>query len=167
MFLSNSWKNSGFLISLFLMVEKFNWFPFVMSPKFNGSFLVSVSYRKGLHKEKIEIGLIYLPKSRRRAWGRLPPTLPPWFQRPWAQAKGSVHHYSRARQWSSSTMSRIQVSVHAPPISNANSCQFFLGSTSASKLNGEFLLVPQYVLLPMGSVTVHSDAFSTILVSLE
>ena len=59
-------------------------------------------------------------------------TLPPWFQWPWAQAKGSVHHYSRARQWSSSTMSRIQVSVHAPPISNANSCQFFLGSISAS-----------------------------------
>ena len=39
---------SGFLVFLFLTVEKCNGFPFLMSPKFNGSFLVRVSYIKGL-----------------------------------------------------------------------------------------------------------------------
>ena len=39
MFLRSFLKNSGFLIFLFLMVEKFNGLLFQMSPKFNGLFL--------------------------------------------------------------------------------------------------------------------------------
>jgi hypothetical protein len=40
------WKKICFVSVSFLMVEKFNGFPFLMNPKFNGTFLIRAFFIK-------------------------------------------------------------------------------------------------------------------------
>ena len=54
------WKKICFVSVSFLMVEKFNGFPFLMNPKFNGTFLIRAFFIKKWVACTLEQGLLKL-----------------------------------------------------------------------------------------------------------